>query len=268
MKLTILGCGSSVGVPSISCKCDICCSQDWRNKRSRTSALIEDKTSKILIDTGPDVRKQAIDNSITQVNGIVYTHVHADHINGIDDLRSFEPTNTTKNFIPIYGDDFTLNTLKVRSPHMFNPILPETKWNKSFLMANTINYYETFTIDDISITAFPQEHGEITSLGLIFNQRIAYCTDVKKLPEESYDLLKQVEVLVIECLGYKETAAHAHFDLTLKLIEKIKPKTALLTHMGHEIDYATITTQLNNHITQHNLPTQIIVPYDGYTIEI
>ena len=267
MKLTILGCGSSVGVPSVSCKCLVCTSEHKYNKRLRTSAIIEHKGVKILIDTGPDLREQMLKSNTDQVDGVIYTHAHTDHISGIDDLRAFKPTREDDASIPIYGDKTTLSKLEIRNHYMFETKSPKTTQNKSSLTVNTINYYEKFLISKIAITPFPQEHGEITSSGFIFDNLIAYCTDVKKFPERAFYLLKEIEILVIECLGYKETKAHMNFNLTLEMIKKINPKKAILTHMGHELEFHTLKRQLEEYKNEHNVKTDIIVPYDGYTIQ-
>ncbi|MBQ4874570.1 MAG: MBL fold metallo-hydrolase [Rickettsiaceae bacterium H1] len=267
MKLMILGCGSSMGVPSISCKCPVCISEDKHNKRLRTSALIEQRNTKILIDTGPDFRQQALNNKFDRVDGIIYTHAHADHINGINDIRALKPTSEKKCSIPIYTDKTTLEKLIIQSEYLFSNKLPETPWNKSFLHPNIVNYYEQFHISNVPVVPFPQEHGKITSLGLIFDNKIAYCTDVKKIPDRAINLLKGIEILVIECLGYKETLAHAHFDLTLAFIDRIKPKTAIFTHMSHELEFNTLNKQVREYKNNNNTITDIIVPYDGYSIE-
>lgn len=264
MKLTILGCGSSVGVPSVSCNCIICSSVDVRNKRLRTSALIEKKDIKLLIDSGPDLREQALKNNISQLDGVFYTHGHADHINGVDELRSFRSKNTDVNSIPVFGDETTLCKIKDRSPYMFVPQEMNAVCAKSFLTSNIISYYETEYILGISVILFPQEHGSVTSSGIIFDERIAYCTDFKRIPERAFFFLNKIEVLVVECLGYTETYSHAHFDLTLQLIDRISPKIAVMTHMGHEVDFSTISEQ----IEQLKTSTQIIIPYDGYVVEI
>ena len=268
MKLTILGCGPSTGVPIIGCECKTCSSGKPYNKRLRTSALISDRDTSILIDSGPDIRQQALTHNINKVAGIIYTHAHADHINGIDDTQKLQSSSGQINCIPVYADEYTGGILQLRSPYLFDEIINGKEWYKSFLYMQTIQNYQEFKLSGVSVLPFPQKHGAITSLGLIFNQKIAYCTDVKELPNQAYDLLYNIELLVIEALGYQETAAHAHLDLTLKWIERIKPKLALLTHMGHIIEYDETSSFVNAYVTKNKLSTEIILSHDGLCIEI
>ncbi len=268
MKLTILGCGSSVGVPSVSCKCDVCVSTDARNRRLRTSALIEIGDVKILIDAGPDLREQALKNKIEKLTGVIFTHQHADHINGIDDLKAFKATSqATNSIIPIYADKVTLSQIESRSSYMFiEKVSGVVLNNKSYLKSNLITHYQAFNISGVNIMPFPQEHGEITSLGLVFNKKIAYCTDVKRIPEYAFSLLEGLEVLVIECLGYTEVKAHAHFDLSLDLIRRIQPKHAIFTHMGHELEFSILRKKVAECKEKRSITANIIIPYDGYQI--
>ena len=268
MKLTILGCGASSGVPVIGCTCEVCSSSHPYNKRLRTSALVTNESTNILIDSGPDLRQQALVNGINKINGLIYTHAHADHINGADDVQRFKTPYNSDNCIPIYSDQYTMDILQNRVPYLFNEISTVAPWRKSFLSKNTIEYYQSFNISTVSILPFPQKHGNMISLGLIFNNKIAYCTDVKELPQEAYSLLENIELLVLGCLGYRETVAHAHLELILEWLDKIKPKSVILTHMSHEIEYNTINKKLADYIKQKKLSTKIMAAYDGYSINI
>ncbi len=264
MKVTILGCGPSVGIPTIGCECDVCISalSDNKNKRMRTSALIEHEGTTILIDSSPDFRTQAITNHIRSIDAVLYTHPHADHCGGITELAAIEPKGGSKT-LPIYGSISTLTSIISSYPQLFIPNTPNNPWNKChYLIINRIDYYTEFNIGSCKIIAFPQIHGNIISTGFIFNNSVAYCTDVKEFPEKSWNVLKSKEslTLILGCIGYKEAIAHAHVDLCLKWTKELNPKRAVLTHMSHYIDYHTISDQLKT-------TAQVIAGYDGLIIE-
>ncbi len=268
MKLTILGCGSSAGVPVIGCNCNVCTSKNTMNTRTRSSALIEDFETKILVDSGPEIRVQALNNNISCISGVLYTHSHYDHVNGLDDLRNFRPDKENGLPIPVYGDEITINKLEDRSSYLFQAQQLCLPWSKSFFVSRIIEYYKEFYIRNTKIIAFPQEHGKIISLGFIFNNLIAYCTDVKKIPEKALSMLKKVKLLVIECLRYDESPAHSHFALTMEFIKSINSEVAVFTHMGHEVDYDIMKAEINLYRKEHKIKTHIIIPYDGYGIEV
>lgn len=257
MKVTILGSGNSTGVPSIGCKCEVCQSTNPKNKRSRVSAFIEERGCNILIDSSPDLREQALKNNITRVDALLYTHAHADHANGIDDMRSFNYLSNKS--IPAYGNAHTINTLCARFSYIFTPktggffygaslngqIVPETPVGKIEIADNTVTYFQ-------------QNHAKINTLGYRIGG-FAYSTDVKALPEESFEALRGVEVWVVDCLRRAETFSHSHLAQSLQWIARVQPRLAILTHMDHDFDYDRLSSEL---------PSGVIPAYDGMIVEL
>jgi phosphoribosyl 1,2-cyclic phosphate phosphodiesterase len=254
MKLTLLGCGSSGGVPLIGCDCAVCTSTDPKNKRSRVSVLLETTNTRLIIDTGPDFRQQVLTAKLKTVDAILYTHAHADHTHGIDELRSFNYHADAP--LPIYGDAATLKELQHRFGYVFLPPTGDHNWYRASLIPHIITPYVPFTIGDITLTPFAQDHGPVNSMGFRFGD-IAYSTDVKHLPEASWKVLEGIKIWVVDCLSHGEKPTHAHLDLALEWINRLKPERAILTHMGHEFDYATLQT---------NLPEGVEAAWDGMEI--
>ncbi|WPX96182.1 MBL fold metallo-hydrolase [Candidatus Bandiella woodruffii] len=248
MKITILGCGSSQGVPYIGCKCYVCASDDSKNKRRRVSILVETDATKILVDTSPDLRQQCLDNNITSLDAIIFTHDHSDHVAGIDEVRALRKN---KKLIDAYIDDETFRSLSNRYSYIFNystPLYPPTLRRKKLDKSQIIG--------DVQVKAFDQMHGDIISQGLRFGN-VAYSTDFNKIPDESMECLQNLDVWIVDCLRYSYAPTHSYFEKTLLLIEQIKPKLAVLTHMGHDIDYNEISKIL---------PKNVVAGFDNMVI--
>ncbi|QJC27816.1 phosphoribosyl 1,2-cyclic phosphate phosphodiesterase [Anaplasma platys] len=263
MKITVLGCGSSVGVPSVGCDCRVCCSSDSRNKRTRTSALIEKGQTRILIDASPDLRQQALQQDFCAMDAVLFTHCHADHSSGISELQAFVPKSG--HVIPVYSDFGTMALLVSGHAYLFIPSKPGAPWKKChYLIANPVRHNVEFRIGEFGIVAIKQCHGEINSNGFIFDDAVAYCTDVKGFPSESWEMLSKKKVLILGCLRYQEVGAHAHVDLCVEWIKELRPEIAVLTHMSHDIDYQEITEYLRG-----KLPNQkTVVAYDGLELSL
>lgn len=256
MKVTILGSGPSTGVPVIGCDCTVCRSPNPRNKRLRASVRVETGGKSILIDTSPDIRQQCLSNNIKSVDAILYTHAHADHTHGIDDVRSLNMAmNQT---IPVYLDEKTFQSLQKRFGYAFEPLKREYGWYKPCLDKHIIDCDTDFQASGIMVTPFRQIHGTSETMGIRIGD-FAYSTDVKTLPEESFKRLEGVNVWVVDCLRYDESPTHAHLAQTLEWIARVKPKRAILTHMAHEIDYETLQSQL---------PDGVEAGHDGMVIEL
>lgn len=261
MKMTVLGCGSSGGVPLLGCDCKTCASSNPKNRRSRVSLLVETGHEKLLIDTSPDLREQCLRHRILSVDAILYTHAHADHIHGIDDVRSL---NYHKNGpIDMYANPATLEELQLRFPYVFSPRNSHYGWYKPALTPHEIcsdDLPQTFRIteDGTDITAFPQWHGDMITLGFRFG-KFAYSTDLNRIPEHSFSCLENLDVWVVDCLRPNRSPTHAHLELALEWIARVKPKRAILTHMGHEFGYDEFCAQL---------PKGIEPAYDGMLIEL
>lgn len=244
----------------IGCRCAVCTSSNPKNRRSRASILIEKGDTTLLVDVSPDLRQQALACHITQVDAIVFTHAHADHCHGIDDLRSF---NYHKNQqIKVYSDSKTLSKIEHRFDYAFKPPTPEYGWFRPALEPHIIevNHLNPVTISpDITIIPFLQQHGKhSTTIGIRIDDFV-YSTDVNNFPEESSQALENIECWVVDCLRYDPAPTHAHLDLTLSWIKRFKPRRAVLTHLGHEMDYDTLNTQTPEHVEP---------AFDGMVIEL
>ncbi|AHC38978.1 MBL fold metallo-hydrolase [Ehrlichia muris] len=263
MKITILGCGSSGGVPIVGCKCDACSSSVRYNKRMRSSILVESKDTQLLVDTTPDLRFQALQNNLSSVDAVLYTHFHSDHCDGISDLQPFVPKHGL-NSIPIYSDMNTLCLLTASNSYFFIPSAYTSTWKRCHhLTVNVIYHYKEFTIKDFRILAIRQLHGISDSNGFIFNDKVAYCTDVQSFPEESCKFLYNKKILILGCLKYDASFAHSHVDLCLDWIKEFKPEIAVLTHMSHYLEYYSLVDYVRSHSKDN-----IIVGYDGLQLNV
>jgi len=258
MKVTILGCGHSLGVPIIGCNCEVCCSDNPKNKRLRVSILIEINGLNIVIDTSPDFREQMLRAGIKKIDAVLYTHDHADHIHGLDDLRQF---NALQNdVIPVFSNGEIIDSLQKRFSYAFLPKPTENAMFRPSLEANILPdlpQYD-FNIGKISIKSFRQQHGKSSTIGYRIGD-FAYSTDVNVMPEASFEALNGIKYWVVDCLRYTPSYSHSHLELTLEWINRIKPKQAILTHMAHEFDYDKLSGEL---------PAGVLAGFDGMVLEI
>lgn len=256
MKLTILGCGPSGGVPLIGCNCAVCSSSHPHNKRTRASLLIREKKASILVDTSPDLRAQILRTAIQKVDAIIYTHAHADHIHGIDDVRSFNYHADAA--IPIYGDKETLDEIKERFAYCFREPLKHKGWFRPCLIPHEFCPGDKINVAGMAIQTIYQDHGFAHSVGIRVGN-VAYSTDVKSLSDEALKQLEGLEVWIVDCLAPQVSPAHADLATVKQWVKQIKPKLTILTHMGHQMDYEKLET---------SLPPGIIAAYDGMVIEV
>ena len=237
----------------IGCECAVCRSTDPRNRRRRVSVLVESDDVWLLIDTPPDLHAQLVDAEVTHLDAVLYTHGHADHVHGIDDLRSIN--FHTGQALDTYGSAATLAAIKSRFAYAFEPM--GTKgWAKPSL--NAVDVDGPFTAAGVAVTPFPQQHGRSITTGYRIGD-MAYSTDVKALPEEAFAVLQGVKLWIVDCLGYREHPTHAHLDLTLEWIARVKPQLAVLTHMSHQFDYETLLAAL---------PAGVVPGQDGLMISM
>ncbi|MSO14060.1 MBL fold metallo-hydrolase [Rickettsiales endosymbiont of Trichoplax sp. H2] len=248
MQITILGCGNSHGVPCINCDCFVCKSTNKKNKRKRPSIFVEYKDTKILIDTSPDLRQQCLENNIIEIDAVIYTHDHSDHVAGIDDVRRL---CKDKKPIDAYIDDSTFKSLSKRYDYIFKNNSP-----LYYSLLKRIKLEKSQKIGDINVSAFDQIHGSIISQGIRL-ENIAYSTDFNEIPEKSFEKLENLDVWIVDCMRYSYAPTHSYLEKTLLLIERIKPKLAVLTHMAHEIEYEEISKIL---------PKNVIAAYDNLKI--
>lgn len=231
MKITILGCGSSGGVPLITGDWGVCDSHNTYNRRRRVSVLIQHQDKNILIDTSPDLRQQLLDAHVTHIDAVIYTHGHADHIFGLHELRYYKKNAP----IPVYGDAETLRILKRSFDYAFKANDP---LYEPFVTDHTFEA-TPFTVQGIEVTPFPQDHVTATSWGFRIGN-FAYSTDFKTIPNSSLDMLKDLDLWIVDCLRFDEHPTHSHFEATRDLIRMIQPKRAILTHMNHHMDYDVV----------------------------
>jgi len=253
MKITILGSGSSGGVPLIGNKWGACDPNNPRNRRTCPSILVEEGDVSLLVDTSPDMREQLLACNLQTLTAVLYTHAHADHCHGIDGLRSVNWL--TRKPIPIYGDEETIHELKTSFEYIFgHPPIEENFYIPS-VQPNIINGPLQF--GKIKVTTYRQWHGTTHSLGYRFND-FAYSTDVNKLDEASFAALKGIKVWVVDGIRERPHPSHAHIEQTLQWIKRIKPERAYLTHMDQSVDYAALAAKL---------PKGVWPAYDGLVIE-
>ncbi len=250
MRVTVLGCGTSGGVPVVGNYWGDCDPENPKNRRRRVSIAVEQGDTRLLVDTSPDLREQCLDAQIDRLDAVLYTHDHADHTHGIDDLRIL--SYRAKKRIDVYADASTLATLNRR----FDYIFVSQEGYPAICKGNLID--GPLRVGEIEVTPFEQGHGSITSLGFRFD-RIAYSTDLNVLDEAAFEALEGIDVWIVDALRYDPHPTHAHLDLTLSWIERVKPKRAYLTHMTWDMDYETLKAAL---------PDGVEPAYDGLVIEV
>lgn len=246
LQITILGCGSSLGVPVIACTCFVCKSTSSYNKRTRSSIFIKSGDAKILVDFGFDIKDQLVRENITGLDAAILTHDHADHVSGIDNLRVFKFLQGSA--LDIYTEHKTGEVIKERYKYLFQ---------NGILDLKGLEPVSDFKVKDTRVQTFPQHHDTIISLGLRIDNFI-YSTDITSFPEESKKFLSKADVWIMDCLDYKSNHAHAGLDQVLRWDREFRPRQIILTNMGHHIDYHTIIKEL---------PEHIIPAYDGMRIE-
>ncbi len=264
LRLTILGCGSSGGVPRIDGDWGRCDPDEPRNRRSRCSLLVEQfnetgKATTVLVDTAPDLREQMLDAGAKRVDAVLFSHDHADQTHGIDDLRVLAYRAKTR--VPVYMDAQTSATLTDRFGYCFQT--PEGSSYPPILEARDMPWPgERVEIDGpggiLSATPLLQDHGNIPSLGFRFGAA-GYSNDLVGMPEESLSALQGVKLWIVDALRRDPHPTHAHLGRTLDWIDRLKPELAVLTNMHIDLDYGTL---------RQELPEGVIPAYDGLKLEI
>ena len=251
--LTILGAGSSAGTPVVGCNCETCISTDPKNTRTRCSSLITLKNGKnILIDTSPDLREQSLRESISSVDAVLFTHAHADHCHGIDDLRAFCQINKIQ--IPLYGNKNVMEQLTDKFKYAM--IDPKDFWEIPVLKPNIVE--APFIIFDETITPIPVKHGNNNINGYRIGN-LGYITDASEISENSMKLLAGVDVLLLDCLRIEPHFTHLCFSESIEIAKKINAKETYLIHMTHSLEYESLKKML---------PEGIYVCYDGLKLQI
>jgi phosphoribosyl 1,2-cyclic phosphate phosphodiesterase len=252
MKVRILGCGGSGGVPLVGGVWGACDPAEKRNRRRRASILVEDEATTLLIDTSPDLREQLLDAGTRRIDAVLFTHAHADHLHGIDDLRGMN--RLVRAALPVYADRRTLAVIEERFDYVFRP-LEGASFYKPTLTPHAIE--GEFTIGGIRVVPFVQDHGFSKTLGFRIGG-MAYSTDVVDLDEAAFAALAGTELWIVDCLRYEPHPTHSHLEKTLSWIARVKPRRAVLTHMDVPLDYASL---------RGKLPPGVEPGYDGLTLE-
>jgi len=256
MQFVILGCGSSMGVPRADGFFGKCDPKNKKNYRTRCSAIIKTKDENILIDTSPDLRKQLLDNKISKIDKVLYSHMHADQTHGINDLRVFFIKN--KKPIPVYADKATSNYLMNSFSYCFSTYNNEYP---AILKLNKIKK-KLFIKDknkNISITPLKVKHGKVDSICYFIGKDLAYISDISEVSKKDYNKFLNLRYLVIDCLWYRNHPSHLNLDKTLELIKIFKPKKSVLTNLHNDLDYNEL---------KKILPKNVVPAYDGMSINL
>ena len=253
MKLTFLGTGTSQGIPVIGCNDKVCVSDDYRDKRLRSSVLIEWKHCAYVIDCGPDFRQQMLAAKVNELTGILFTHYHADHTAGLDDIRPFSLKNGK---VPFYAKKDVIANLKERFNYIF------TTKNK-YLGAPNVQLYEIenrpLVIGNLQVIPIEVNHGKLKIFGFRF-KNLAYITDAKTISKKELKKLLDLDVLVINALRIDTHPTHLNLKESLEIIEQVKPKKAYLTHISHKLGFHAEVSKI--------LPKNVYLANDGLIIEI
>ena len=251
MRITILGCGTSGGVPRVGGEWGACDPNEPKNRRRRCSTLVQQGDSTVVIDTAPDLREQLLDAEVKRLDAVIWTHDHADQCHGIDDVRMFY-VRTGKR-VEGWADERTLDSLMQRFGYVFAP--PEGSMYPPIVKPNIIE--GRFRVGEIDVLPLMQDHGGMPSLGFRFGD-MAYCNDVVDLPEATFEALAGVKVWIVDAMRYRPHPSHAHVDRALEWIRRIKPERAVLTNMHIDLDYQTL---------RRELPPGVEPGYDGMVLE-
>lgn len=253
MKVTFLGTGTSQGVPVIGCFCEVCQSLDFRDKRLRTSILIEIENQTFVVDTGPDFRQQMLREQVKRIDAVLFTHAHRDHTAGLDDVRAYNFMQQMD--MPVYGTDTVLQQLRIEYAYAFAkeyyPGIPR-------LTLHQISHLD-FSVNGISVIPLPVMHLQLPVLGFRF-KNFSYITDANSIPDETLEKLKGTEVLVLNALQREPHISHFNLEEAIRMVEKIKPKRAYFTHISHKLGlHADVSDEL---------PPAISLAHDGLQISM
>lgn len=253
MKITFLGTGTSQGIPVISSSHPVCFSTDKKDKRLRVSLLIEWDAFTYVIDCGPDFRYQMLRANVQKINGVLFTHEHADHTAGLDDLRPF---SFQLGAVPIYAQKRVLENLSYRFDYIFNE-------NNKYPGAPSVQQHtvktDPFFLENLEVTPIEVMHGKLKIVGYKFNN-IAYLTDVKTINSEGKEKLKNLDVLIINAIRHKAHHSHLNLEEAIELVNELNPKKTYFTHISHHLGF--------HEEIQKTLPKNVFLAYDELELEV
>ena len=252
MLIKFLGTGTSHGIPVVGCNCKTCTSNNPKNKRMRSSIFIQEKNNDMLIDTSPELRLQMLANDITNIDLVLFTHAHADHIMGFDDLRVINWLKGES--VPCYGNKDTMNKIRNIFDYIFDPL--QVGGGIPQVTLNTIK--SEFEYNNLLITPLEVKHGKLDVLGFKI-KNMAYITDCSFIPENTFKKLKNIDLLIIDALRFEEHPTHMNLKEAIEVVKKINPKKAYFTHISHEMEHKE---------TNKKLPENMELAYDGLILKV
>jgi len=252
MRLTFLGTGTSTDVPTLTCECPVCLSSDPRDKRTRPSVLLEYDGRAVVIDTTPDFRQQALRARMRRLDAVVFTHEHADHILGLDDVRVFYFRQHVP--IPIYADSRTMESIR----RVYKYIFDQSYAYGGIARLDPQLIDGPFDLWGERLIPVPVVHGDLPVLGFRFGHA-AYVTDFSAIPEPTLPLLEDLDVLILDALRHKPHPTHSSVEQSLGLVERVQPRRAFFTHIAHELGHEE---------TNATLPPHVRLAYDGLVLDL
>ena len=249
--LTVLGSGTSMGVPTIGCSCKVCTSEDVHDRRTRPSVLLQYGGHAVLIDTTPDFRQQALREKITRIDSVLYTHAHADHILGLDDLRPLTFKREQK--LPLYADENSAKLIERMFAYVFDP--DSTYSTRPQVTLHRLN--GTLELFGAKFQPLKVLHGDTEVTGYRFGSG-AYLTDFSSIPEQTMEALHGLDVLFLDALRHRPHPTHSSLDESLQIVEKLKPARAFFVHMSHDLGHEE---------TNRSLPPNVRLAHDGLKLE-
>lgn len=254
-SLTLLGTGTSMGVPMIGCTCAVCTSSDPRNHRMRTGVHVQNGEQNFLIDASPELRLQLLRAAVRTIDAVVFTHAHADHIMGLDDLRIFGFKR--KEPVPLYCEPAVEETLRRTFSYAFENGGPKSLHSRPKLECRTIGE-DRFELCGLTLQPIRLIHGRLPVLGFRIND-VAFCTDVSAIPEGSWPLLEGLDVLVLDAIRHESHPTHFNIEQALETAKRLSPRQTWLTHISHSLDHEQ---------TNASLPPEVQLAYDGLVIPL